>query len=79
MTLQIRDDRARKLASKLAKARRITMTEAVIQSLEAELRREAEKQPLAERIARIAQLLATQAGPNRRAPGPDDIDALWGR
>lgn len=79
MTLQIRDDRARQLASKLATKRGITMTEAVIQALEAELRREAEKQPLSERIARIAQVLATQAGPNARPLDEGETDALWGR
>lgn len=78
MTLQIRDDRARQLASKLATKRGITMTEAVIQSLEAELRREADKQPLSERVARIAHVLATQAGPNRRDVSRDEIAALWG-
>jgi len=54
MTLQIRDDRARTLARQLAERRNVTMTEAVIQALEAELRREAERVPLAARVARIA-------------------------
>ena len=78
MTLQIRDERARQLALKLAARRKVTMTEAVIQALEAELRREAEKVPLAERIARIANELATKAGPNRRVMDKDEVDAMWG-
>ena len=63
MTLQIRDERARLLAQKLARRRKVTMTEAVIQALEAELRREADRETLAARIARIAADLAAMAGP----------------
>lgn len=78
VTLQIRDDRARELAQKLAQKRKVTMTEAVIQALEGELQRESQKEPLATRLARIAADLADQAGPNRRTPTKDEIDALWG-
>lgn len=78
MTLQIRDDRARALARQLADRRKVTMTEAVIQALEAELRREAETVPLAERVARIAGELEAAAGPNRRTMTKDEIDAMWG-
>jgi len=78
MTLQIRDDRARQLAQKLAAKRKVTMTEAVIQALESELRRDAEQEPLSDRIARIAVELAAEAGPNRRVMSKDEIDAMWG-
>jgi len=78
MTLQIRDDRARQLAQKLASHRKVTMTEAVIQALEAELRRETSKEPLATRIARIASELAAGAGPNGRTVSKDEIDNMWG-
>lgn len=78
MTLQIRDERARQLAQRLAKRRNVTMTEAVVQALEGELRREAETEPLADRVARIATELAAAAGPNGRAMGKDEIDAMWG-
>lgn len=78
MTLQIRDGRARALARELAARRKVTMTEAVIQALEAELRREAEKEPLADRIARIAATLAAEAGPNRHVMSKEEIDAMWG-
>ena len=78
MTLQIRDGRARELAQKLAAKRRVTMTEAVVQALEGELRREAEKEPLADRIARIADALAAEAGPNRYVMSKEEIDAMWG-
>jgi antitoxin VapB len=78
MTLQIRDERARELAQQLADKRQVTMTAAVIQALEAELRREREKESLADRIARIADDLAQQAGPNRKSVSKEEIDALWG-
>jgi len=78
MTLQIRDIRARQLAQRLAAKRKITMTAAVILALEGELRREAEQEPLSDRIARIAAELAADAGPNRRAMSKDEIDAMWG-
>ena len=78
MTLQIRDDRARRLAQELAAKRKVTMTEAVIQALEGELRRDAEREPLSDRIARIAFELAAEAGPNRRLMSKDEIDAMWG-
>jgi len=78
MTLQIRDRRARELAQTLAAKRHVTMTEAVIQALEGELRRETEKEPLADRIARIAADLAAAAGPNRRTMTKEEIDAMWG-
>ena len=78
VTLQIRDNRARELAQKLAAKRKVTMTEAVIQTLEAELRREAEKEPLASRLKRIATDLAAQGKPGGRAMTKDEIDEMWG-
>lgn len=78
MTLQIRDDRARQLARKLAAKRQVSMTEAVIQALEGELRREAEKEPLATRLQRIASDLAAQARPGGRAMTKQEIDDMWG-
>jgi antitoxin VapB len=78
MTLQIRDARARELAQKLAAKRKITMTEAVVQALESELRREAEKEPLAVRLQRIAVELAAHGQPGGRAMTKDEIDEMWG-
>ena len=78
MTLQIRDERARELAQQLADKRKVTMTAAVIQALEGELRRENEKESLSDRIARIAADLAAQAGPNRKTISKEEIDAMWG-
>jgi antitoxin VapB len=77
-TLQIRDERARALAEKLATTRKITMTEAVIQALEGELAREAEKVSLAVRLRRIADDLAAVAGPNSRSATADVADVVGG-
>lgn len=78
MTLRIRDARARELALELADKRQVTMTEAVIQALEGELRREAEKEPLLARLWRVADELAAKAGPGGRALTKDEIDDMWG-
>lgn len=77
-TLQIRDIRARELAQRLAAQRGVTMTEAVIQALQEELRRARAVEPLAARIGRMAADLAQHAGPNRRPMTKDEIDAMWG-
>jgi antitoxin VapB len=55
------------------------MTDAVIQALESELRRERRRLPLGERLDRIAHRLA-EAGEPARGHTPDkaEIDALWG-
>jgi antitoxin VapB len=78
MTLQIRDKRAHDLARQLSELRGVTMTEAVIQALEAELKREAEQTPLSERVAQIAAELADAAGPNRRTMTKDEVAKMWG-
>ena len=77
MNLQIRDPRAHELASELARKRNVSMTDAVIAALEAELQRSA-KTPLAQRLALIAEDLAAQAKPGGHDPSSDEIDALWG-
>jgi antitoxin VapB len=77
-TLQIRDTRARDLAMRLAKQRGVTMTEAVVQALQEELRRTRSEEPLAGRIKKIATDLAQHAGRNRRDMTKDEIDAMWG-
>lgn len=77
MALHIRDDRAAKLAKKLAARRGTTMTRAVVEALEGALAREA--RPLAERldeIARAAERLGNRA--RGRTPTKQEIDALWG-
>ena len=73
----IGNQRARGLASELAARRRISMTDAVIGALEAELRREREKMPLADRLARISDELPAKARPGGHDMGKDEIDAMW--
>lgn len=76
MALHIRDDRALHLARKLAAARGVTMTRAVLEALESALAREG--RPLRERIAELAREAQQNAGPGGRAVTKQDIDALWG-
>lgn len=77
MPLHIRDDRAERLARRLAERKGVTMTEAVIGALEGALARE--ERPLAERIADIAR--ETERLGNRahgHTPTKQEIDELWG-
>ena len=78
MNLQIRDPRARELARRIAQRRQISMTEAVVEALEAEYRRVSARQSLAERLGAIADELADLAKPGGRDMTKDEIDALWG-
>jgi len=77
MNLQIRDQRARELAEALAKRRGTTMTEAVIEALEARLA-ELRRAPLADRLAVISEDLKRRAGPGGRDMTKDEIDTMWG-
>ncbi|MDI4655201.1 type II toxin-antitoxin system VapB family antitoxin [Xanthobacter autotrophicus] len=74
--MQIRDERARALAEQLAARRKVTMTEAVTQALEGELKRE--KEPLASRLKQIATTLAADAKPGDKVMTKDEIDEMWG-
>jgi len=78
MNLQIRDPRAHELARRLAEKRKVTMTDAVIDALEAELRRQSAQTPLAERLAEIAGDLRSKGQPGGRDMSKDEIDAMWG-
>lgn len=78
MNLQIRNPRARELAKQLADKKKVSMTEAVVGALEAELRREQEKTPLAERVRPIIDRLKREAKPGGRDLTKDEIDAMWG-
>ncbi len=78
MHLQIRDPRARELARKIAQQRHASMTEVVIQALEAEYRRVAAQQPLAARLDALADELAAIAKPGGRDMTKNEIDAMWG-
>ena len=78
MPISIRDPRAEILAKDLARRRGTTMTEAIVTALQNELKRENGMRPLPDRLAEIARLLRTEAGPNGHDLSKDDIDALWG-
>lgn len=77
--LNIRNPQARELARKLAGLRNVTITEAVVGALEAELRREQARVPLAQRLERLADQALAKAGSGGREIGEDERDALWTR
>jgi antitoxin VapB len=77
MALHVRGERVAKLARRLAERRGISMTDAVIEALEAALARG--ERPLAERLAEIATDARRLADPRRqRTVGKRDIESLWG-
>jgi antitoxin VapB len=77
MALHIRDERAAKLARRLAKRRGTTMTRAVVEALEGALVRE--ERPLRERVAEIADELERIGNRARgRVVTKQEIDELWG-
>ncbi len=77
MALHIRDERALKLAKKLAARRGTTMTQAVVEALESALARE--QRPLAEVFAEIAADIKRMGDPKRGRPvTKQEIDELWG-
>lgn len=78
MNLQIRDPRAHELARKLAVKRGISMTDAVIVALEAELNRDSEHTPLADKLAEISSELLGKAKQHQPDMTGDEIDAMWG-
>lgn len=78
MPLNIRDQRAEKLAKELAAYRHTTMTRAVIDALSNELERERKKVPLAERIEAFRQTHFNGIMRGRDMT-KDEIDAMWGQ
>lgn len=78
MNLQIRDPRARELAQKLAEKRKVSMTDAVIDALQAELGREQESIGLADRLAPLVAELRGKAGKGGHVMTKDEIDSMWG-
>lgn len=78
MTLTIHDPRAADLARKLADHRKQTTSDAVIVALENELKREEEKPPLSERLAKIAADLRSKSGGPGREVTEEEMDSMWG-
>jgi len=79
MGISIRDPEVGELARQLARLRKTNMTEAIAFALRAELKREREKIPLAERSRALADQLRAEAGPKGRDITKNEIDALWGQ
>ncbi len=78
MALHIRGDKAAKLARRLAERTGTSMTDAVINALEAALARG--ERPLSDRLAEIAADAKRLADPRRQRTGSKrDADALWGQ
>jgi antitoxin VapB len=78
MNLQIRDPRARELAKKLAEKRKVSMTDAVIDALQAELGREQGKIRLADRLGPLVAELRSKARKGGHVMTKDEIDSMWG-
>lgn len=78
MNLQIRDPRAHKLARQLAERRHVSLTEAVIEALEAQLRAENSRVPLSERLKDISGRLKAKGAAGGHEMTKDEIDDMWG-
>jgi len=79
MNLQIRNPRAHELAKRLARRRGVSITDAVIAALEADLGAVAEPRPLNLRVADIAAELRAMANPGGRDMTKAEIDTMWGQ
>ena len=79
MNLQIRNPRAYELAKRLARRRGVSITDAVIAALEADLTKVPEPRPMSQRVAEIAAELRTMARPGGRNLTKAEIDAMWGQ
>jgi len=76
--MHIDSPRAQELAESLASQRKVSITDAVLQALEGEWRREAEARALAERLQAIARDLAAQGQPGGLAMTKAEVDEMWG-
>lgn len=77
--LNIRNPQARELARRLASLRHVSLTEAVVGALEAEIRREEAKTSVAERLQALADRALGKAGQGGRAVSEDERDTMWTR
>jgi len=78
MNLQIRDPKARQLAKELADERGVTMSQAVVQALEAELKRIEKKKSQQLDVNDLVKELRALGKPGGRDMTKDEIDAMWG-
>ncbi|WP_394892585.1 type II toxin-antitoxin system VapB family antitoxin [Mesorhizobium sp. AaZ16] len=65
------------MAKRLAEERKLSLDDAVIGALQAELGRKDER-PLAERVRPIVERLRAASKPGGRDMTKDEIDAMWG-
>lgn len=78
MTLQIRDERADRMARELANRLHTTKTDVVIRSLEEMLKVENSKLTVQDHIKRIAEEFHRRSPGNGQDLTKDEIDSLWG-
>ena len=76
MNLHVKDPRALELAQKLAEQKGVSVDQAVVSALEAQLAERPET--LAEFGHRLAQELKARGKPGGRDLTKDEIDQLWG-
>lgn len=76
--MQIRSQRAKELAEALAVQRKVSVTEIVVQALEGEWKREAQKRALAERLSEVAVDLAALGQSGGQAMTKSEVDEMWG-
>lgn len=78
MNLQIRHPRARQLARRIADLRRVSMTEAVVDALEADLARRQGRESVAETASRLHEQLRRLGKSGGRDLTKEELDDLWG-
>jgi len=78
MNLQIQNPKAYELAKRLAEERKLSLDDAVIGALEAEVERAEKAKKVLESVKRISADLLSRAKPGGRDMTKDEIDRMWG-
>jgi antitoxin VapB len=78
MPMSIRSPRVEQLTRSLAKKRKTTMTNVLLQALENETRREKEAPKLPRHIQEIVDDLWRMSKPGGHMMTKEEIDAMWG-
>jgi antitoxin VapB len=77
--LNIRNPQARELARRLASLRNVSITDAVVGALEADIKRLQAQIPLATRLEALADRALAKAAAGGRSVSEDERDAMWTR